>query len=171
MSLRRPFETLKGRLEQKARRAFGSRGNPTQPASSIPNVQTAPQTTNPVPQSPTTPAAGSSLTGLNQSWAHLKGLIQVLDKGSGVSGPLKTVMDDLARCINIYEVCSCTILYPASRLNRTFLQDAVAVRKDYQALKSQLEALFNELSTHFSGNVPPSMTASMENLCTCVMFG
>lgn len=36
---------------------------------------------------------------------------------------------------------------------------------DYSVLKAELEALFSELSNHFVGDAPPTITASMENLC------
>lgn len=62
------------------------------------------------------------------------------------------------------------IIDSGSHQERVFLQDAAAARKDYVELKTHLEALFDDLRCHFSGNVSQSLTKVMANISGYVMF-
>lgn len=106
------------------------------------------------------------------AWTGLGRFQKVLTTTAGAFkfGPLKMVIDDLARCIEMHEVSSFK-LPTEPQLDSQCVQDAAAARREYKALKEELEAIFSSLSTHFSGEVPPTMTASMNNLCMYVRSG
>lgn len=85
----------------------------------------------------------------DHTWDRLRGSLRVLTKSSTMFGSLKLAMEDLAQCITIYE-------------------DAAWARQDYETLKLELEALSSTLSTHFAGEVHPTMTAGMDNICSAI---
>lgn len=140
--------------------------------------------TSPAPQFLVTPdpsAATSRQTPIPQivppttaktPWAGLRRFQQALTTTSDVFnlGSLKLAMNDLAGLIEMHEV-SLFISSTRSELDSLSVQDAASARRDYQALKTELEELFDTLSTHFGEGVPPTMTASMDNLCRCVRYG
>ncbi|KDN34403.1 hypothetical protein RSAG8_12502, partial [Rhizoctonia solani AG-8 WAC10335] len=47
-------------------------------------------------------------------------------------------------------------------------ENVLTTRNEVKALRAQLEGLFKDLCTHFSGNTPPAMTTSMLNLCDAI---
>lgn len=180
MPPRKQLKNFIGRLEEKARRALGSEDSPTQStiASSLAKAQNVQSTANPALDPPAAPVVSGFVsepvsvppvggtTRPGQTWACLVTFLQVLDKCSGAFGPLKLVMDGLVQFVDIHEVSPFRILGLTYRPDIFIaFKDAAAAQRDYKELKSQLEALFSDLSVHFSGNVPPTMTSSMDNLC------
>ncbi|CAE6431497.1 unnamed protein product [Rhizoctonia solani] len=63
--------------------------------------------------------------------------------------PLKSVLHDLKELLMLYE-------------------NAVDATKEYQILRSQLEGLFQDLSSHFTGGASQVMTTSIQNLCGAI---
>ncbi|CAE6437631.1 unnamed protein product [Rhizoctonia solani] len=84
----------------------------------------------------------------NGGWEYLRGFSAILSR-SKVFARLKKTVDEVVQFVDQYEVI-------------------VANHEEYEALKIQLETLFEELSSHFSKDAPPSMTISMENMCGAI---
>ncbi|CAE6430310.1 unnamed protein product, partial [Rhizoctonia solani] len=82
----------------------------------------------------------------SEGWANLKAFLDTVNQATSISGlgPVKTVVEGLASCIEIY-------------------QEAGQGRQAYDELRVQLEATFEELSQYFSPS--PVITASIENIC------
>lgn len=155
MSARERFKRFKGQLRK------GLRGNTgAAPAQSAPSLPNAPLPSTSLASAP--PAVSPAVAG--GSWTGLAHFQNVLTTGLGVFGPLRLVIDDLARCISVHEV---SLLQASMRywLNNLYVQDAAAARHDYQVLKAELEALFSTLSIYFDCDMPPTMTASIDNIC------
>ncbi|CAE6415401.1 unnamed protein product [Rhizoctonia solani] len=94
---------------------------------------------------------GSSLVNpsATTTWAHLNTFTRILNQAPTMFGPLRIVVGDLMGLVGSHERIS-------------------AGQKECDAIKSQLESLFHDLSHIFSGKGPPAMTASMEALCVAV---
>ncbi|CAE6481290.1 unnamed protein product [Rhizoctonia solani] len=112
------------------------------------------------PESQTTPLTSPSLYGnllspaseakdpvivANASWNNLKGFSRVIDQLAVDFGPLKAVMDEVMRFVDVHE-------------------KAMAANSEYRNLRWQLEMMFEALRGYFSGEEPPAMTMSMQNL-------
>ncbi|EUC54755.1 vegetative incompatibility protein HET-E-1 [Rhizoctonia solani AG-3 Rhs1AP] len=82
------------------------------------------------------------------TWANLTAFSGLLHRTPSFT-PLAAVIDDLSWFIRSYE-------------------NFVTVQEEYQALRTQLEILFNDLHLHFSTGAPPSMTTGMLNLCGAI---
>lgn len=115
MSVRERFKSFKSRIREGSRRAPQPENSPSLSTCPLPEAQTAlastspshdllavPTTSQALPRLASAPPSGSP-TGPS-SWKYLKGFEQVLAKSSGVLGPLKTVIDDLAQCVATHEV-------------------------------------------------------------------
>ncbi|CAE7093868.1 unnamed protein product [Rhizoctonia solani] len=82
------------------------------------------------------------------TWTNLTAFSDLLHR-TALSTPLVTAIDDLSWFFRAHE-------------------DVVATQNEYRAMRSQLEALFADLRTHFSQGPPPEMTSSMLNLCETI---
>lgn len=79
-------------------------------------------------------------------WVHFSTFRNIiLDQATSSIAPIKTVVTELAECIGICD-------------------DELQGNKDYEALKSELERIFEMLKTHYEKDVSPAITASMESL-------
>jgi hypothetical protein len=126
------------------------------------NIPTQPPARFPSPIS--TPVAVPIQSSATNNWTNLKSFLKVLDRAAGAFGPLKAVVGELVECITVYEVRQ---LVSASYLIAllTRYQRVAKGREEYEALRNDLEGLFEELQQHFPKISPPEMTTSMESLC------
>ncbi|CUA69937.1 Lissencephaly-1 homolog [Rhizoctonia solani] len=85
----------------------------------------------------------------NGSWKNLMNFTQLLGQLAGNFGPLKAVMDEVRNFIEIHE-------------------STMTANNQYQNMRWQLERIFEDLRRHFSGEEPPAMTTSMQNLCSAI---
>lgn len=173
------FKNFKGWLKEKTRRAAGTSpalsacsGSPpnTPPSVIIPKPDPFAVPTASIPYLKLPPAPSISESTVATPWTYLGKFLQVLAESAFGLRPLRTVVDDLFQCFVMHEVRLFNIFPLVPLLHYISSQDAVMARRDYQALKMELEALFKTLSTHFAGDRPPHMTASMNNLCRYVCF-
>ncbi|KAH7326799.1 hypothetical protein B0J17DRAFT_620448 [Rhizoctonia solani] len=88
-------------------------------------------------------------TARNSGWVGLKTLTQVISQLTGGIGPLKAVMDTFLRFVEVHE-------------------SSMAANSEYRNLRSQLEMIFEDLRGYYSGDEPPAMTTSMQNLCRVI---
>ncbi|KEP48384.1 vegetative incompatibility protein HET-E-1 [Rhizoctonia solani 123E] len=120
--------------------------------SSVPSVAVSALVFNPFVTLPASPSPGlqQSGTSVNNTgnWTNLTAFLDLLHQTPLLS-PLRAVMDDLSWFIRAHE-------------------DVINTRNEYGALRTQLEELFKDLRTHFSGSTPPAMTTSMLNLCEAI---
>ncbi|KAG9124833.1 hypothetical protein FRC07_010074 [Ceratobasidium sp. 392] len=101
----------------------------------------AAQPANPGPKA----AVPTDKTEKRSAWPALSSLVGALDEGASAFGPIKSVVDGISRCIDIYE-------------------KNAKDREDYRILRGKLESLFSDLSEYCRGPVPLEMTTSIENL-------
>ncbi|CAE6455467.1 unnamed protein product, partial [Rhizoctonia solani] len=150
------------RREKKKKPRSESHGIPSgadtpTPGASIQSANPTPAPPTTVPESAFQPFVPSTLPspGLQQietsangvdSWTNLAALLDLLHQ-TPLLTPFTAVMDDLS-----------WLIYFST-------ENTVNTRKDYGALRTQLEQLFKDLCTHFSGGTPPAMTTSMLSLC------
>ncbi|CAE6458993.1 unnamed protein product [Rhizoctonia solani] len=83
--------------------------------------------------------------GCTKGWSHLKRLANLLASASGAFTPLKEVVDGLVECIESYE-------------------REAGGRREYLALQSELEAVFEDLGAHLVCSTSPTMTPCIESL-------
>ncbi|CAE7231010.1 unnamed protein product [Rhizoctonia solani] len=84
----------------------------------------------------------------NDTWTNLTAFLNLLNEAP-LFAPVAEAIDDLSWCVRLHE-------------------DILATRNEYTALRTQLEGLFKDLRTHFSGSTPTAMTTSMLNLCEAI---
>ncbi|QRV95493.1 Vegetative incompatibility protein HET-E-1 [Ceratobasidium sp. AG-Ba] len=94
-------------------------------------------------QASVTPIASGDTS--HQHWGGLKLLANCLSKTPGSFGPLKDAADILLSWIETFEIVA---------------EDRI----ELEALKIQLDGLFNDLREHINASRPPTMTASIKNL-------
>ncbi|CAE6422391.1 unnamed protein product [Rhizoctonia solani] len=82
----------------------------------------------------------------SRSWTRLKGLRHTLNKAVGELSPVKTVVEGLFDCIQIYE-------------------SAAQGRKEFNELRKELEQILDELGQYFSTASSPVITTSIECIC------
>lgn len=123
MAFRKKVKDYKAQFKEGTRRIFRGEPSSVQPTESVPNLQISSSSTIPVPSSLASPGVTNPIliprsvppsaksAGLDASWKCLKDFVQVLDTGSGILGPLKLVMDDLAHCFALHEVSLFVIQY------------------------------------------------------------
>ncbi|CAE6472863.1 unnamed protein product, partial [Rhizoctonia solani] len=100
----------------------------------------------PIPSTPHIEPGQAEITGAgNNSWKNLTAFLDLLNRTPAFS-PLVAAIDDLGWFFRAYET-------------------TVPIRTEYDLLRAKLEALFEDLRGHFSGNAPPTMTSSMSSLC------
>ncbi|KDN41571.1 hypothetical protein RSAG8_07372, partial [Rhizoctonia solani AG-8 WAC10335] len=80
------------------------------------------------------------------AWPGLSNLLGALKSGAGASGPLRSALEGLERCIDIFERTS-------------------KARDDYQELGKKLDELLGDLAQFNNGWMGKAMTASVKNLC------
>ncbi|KAG8741604.1 hypothetical protein FRC11_014698 [Ceratobasidium sp. 423] len=90
----------------------------------------------PTPPVVTNPSRDSRLT---------RTLRKLLDKSASSLGPLKATVTDLAECIGKCD-------------------DMLNGKKEYEALKDELEKIFEMLNQHCNREVSPAVTTSVESL-------
>ncbi|EUC59591.1 vegetative incompatibility protein HET-E-1 [Rhizoctonia solani AG-3 Rhs1AP] len=79
-------------------------------------------------------------------WVGVKKMLQVLDSSSSVFGPLKSVLDGLNKCIDIYE-------------------RAAKGHQGYDELRDKIDGLLADLAGHMTQPMDPMMTHSVKLLC------
>ncbi|KAG9078884.1 hypothetical protein FS749_009061, partial [Ceratobasidium sp. UAMH 11750] len=115
------------------------------PAKAPPNLQLDGESQSP-PAAPIPPAApATNQNAKHEGWAELKAFAGLLTKGAGMFGPLKQAVDGILTSVETFEV-------------------AAENRKEYQALKLELNMLFHDLAGYFGSSTPPVMTSSIVNL-------
>ncbi|KAG9127483.1 hypothetical protein FRC07_013161 [Ceratobasidium sp. 392] len=97
----------------------------------------------PVPGQIAPPVAGRTPGQTN--WAGLRTLADVLNRAANEFGPLKSAVDALSSCIDIFE---------AKGRNEA----------NYKQLAIEINTLFSDLSAHLNVHMPPAMTPSMLSL-------
>ncbi|CAE6445312.1 unnamed protein product [Rhizoctonia solani] len=101
---------------------------------------------------PTSPSPGlqQTETSVNSAgnWTNLTAFLDLLHQ-TPLLTPLTAVMDDLSWFIRTHE-------------------NVINTRNEHGVLRTQLEELFKDLCTYFSGSTPPAMTTSMLNLCEAI---
>ncbi|CAE6508502.1 unnamed protein product [Rhizoctonia solani] len=83
------------------------------------------------------------------AWTSLKGLTQAISQLAGGFGPLKVLMEDILRSDEAHE-------------------SSISANREYVNLRSRLEVIFEDLRGYYSGDEPPAMTTSMQNLCRAI---
>ncbi|KDN40482.1 hypothetical protein RSAG8_08102, partial [Rhizoctonia solani AG-8 WAC10335] len=78
-------------------------------------------------------------------WSHFFTFRKLLDHGASSLGPLKATVTEFADCIGICE-------------------DVLNGKREYEALKDELERIFKMLNQHY-GEESPDITGSVESLC------
>ncbi|KAG8692358.1 hypothetical protein FRC09_011247, partial [Ceratobasidium sp. 395] len=76
------------------------------------------------------------------AWSGLKTLLGVLSRSADAFGPLKSAVGTFSRCVEIFE-------------------NVAATRNEYIQLRTELDAIFSDISGFLGGNAPPSMTPSI----------
>ncbi|KAH7334084.1 hypothetical protein B0J17DRAFT_771150 [Rhizoctonia solani] len=92
--------------------------------------------------------AKGALVTAKDSWVNLTALLNLLKRTTSFS-PLTAAIDDLSWFVRAHDEIGTT-------------------QREYQELCSQLEAVFQNLHTHFSAGTPPEMTIIMWNLCESI---
>ncbi|KAG9100798.1 hypothetical protein FS749_012731 [Ceratobasidium sp. UAMH 11750] len=78
-------------------------------------------------------------------WTGLKKFTALVDRSADAFGPLKSAVDGILGCIDLFETES-------------------RGREEYQKLKVELESLFTDLTGYFAGSPPPEMTTTITKI-------
>ncbi|KAG9090348.1 hypothetical protein FS749_000620 [Ceratobasidium sp. UAMH 11750] len=95
------------------------------------------------------PTSSTNRSARGTSWSGLKALSAVLKDSVGVFGPLESAVEELFRCVETFE-------------------EAVEANDEYKKLKTELDALFGDLSSHLGKSGHPMMTPIMENIAKSI---
>ncbi|CAE6429634.1 unnamed protein product [Rhizoctonia solani] len=82
-------------------------------------------------------------------WKGLKEFARIMRPATDVLGPIKDMAELLVQCVDMYEM-------------------AVEAQREYEALQTRLEAIFEDLNKHFGEGCSPTMTSSIESLCRSI---
>ncbi|KAG9094569.1 hypothetical protein FS749_012210 [Ceratobasidium sp. UAMH 11750] len=115
------------------------------PATAPPNSRTGGECQNP-PTAPIPPVHSVvDQSAKSEGWAALKTFTSLLSKSVAMFGPLKEAMDGVLTCVETFETVAKN-------------------REDYQGLRNELNALFNDLPGYFGESTPPEMRPSIVDL-------
>ncbi|CAE6474075.1 unnamed protein product [Rhizoctonia solani] len=81
----------------------------------------------------------------SRTWANLKSLAKALNP----TGPVKTILDELVECTQLYERVS----------------DG---KEEYRLLRDQLEDIFKDMEPHLSASSSIVTTSSVKNICSSI---
>ncbi|KAL5631871.1 hypothetical protein ACGC1H_000043 [Rhizoctonia solani] len=142
MFFKRIFKGEKKKRSGRESHESPSIGDTPSPSASI-------RSTSPTPAPSAAASAQTEIMAASvDKWANLTAFLGLLHRTPSFS-PLAAVIDDLSWFLRAHE-------------------NFVMAQEEYQALRTQLEALFNDLRLHFSVGAPLSMTTSMLNLCGAI---
>ncbi|KAG8742618.1 hypothetical protein FRC10_001216 [Ceratobasidium sp. 414] len=80
-----------------------------------------------------------------RGWAELKTFASLLSKGSALFGPLKQAVDGVLTCVETFE-------------------SVAKNREDYERLRTELNALFQDFPGYFGESTPPEIKTSIADL-------
>ncbi|KAJ1305719.1 hypothetical protein OPQ81_010453 [Rhizoctonia solani] len=158
------FKRIFGNLGRRKRPASQSYERPTRADAPTPGTKT--QSSSPIPEAPVAISAlvfqpfmqlpapppskhpqPETATTSKENWTNLAAFLDILSHNP-VFAPLAAVLDNLSWFIKAHE--------------------NVVNTKEYEDLRTQLEALFKDLCGHFDGVTSPAMTTSILNLCQAI---
>ncbi|KAG8781351.1 hypothetical protein FRC12_021956 [Ceratobasidium sp. 428] len=115
------------------------------PLFAAPEPQPEPNDATQPPVASVAPALPTGQGPTHDAWLGLEALARLIREGSGSFSPLKEVIGGILEAVDTFEL-------------------AAQNRKDFQKLRNELNALFNDLSGHLDSSTPPTMTSSIVNL-------
>ncbi|CAE6496932.1 unnamed protein product [Rhizoctonia solani] len=147
MSFRKKLFGSKSRIQAGTNDA--TQGNEAPIAPGSPGRLASPTVERTSPRLSPTPASSTQAKWRKLSWANLKGLLDTLNQAASASGlgPLKTVVQGLIECIEIFE-------------------DAAQGQQAYIELQAELEETFKRLQQYLA--LSPTIVASVSHVCVLI---
>jgi hypothetical protein len=142
------------------------------PATQAPSNTLTP-TAYPVEQQPTSvtnPPAAIEKNSTKMAWSGLTALGQVLKASASTFGPLKSALEGISGCVEIFEVCQLVYLHCAFILLFRNEQRASDAREEYKTLGIELDSLLMDLTGYFDLSAAPTITSSINSLAGSVGY-
>ncbi|CAE6465527.1 unnamed protein product [Rhizoctonia solani] len=95
------------------------------------------------------------------AWSVVKTMLVALEASADFIGPLKVTIVGLRKCIEVYEVWT---LVPHSCLWLILEKRASDERKEYDELRTKLEEILQDLTTHLNNPNGLTMTGSVKRI-------